>query len=463
MTHTTKGESVFRFLLDARKGRKQGSVAIQARQRDRLADIVSFARTHSPYFGELYQTLPGRVEDPRLLPVTDKRALMARFNDWVTDRDVTIDDVRAFVEDPGLIGARFLDKYTVAVTSGTTGTRGIFLMDDRSLKVTNALVVLMMKDWLAAGDVWRIIAGHARMAMICATGGHFAEIVAATRLRNNSRRWNGAIEVVPADATLAEMVSRLNRFRPAIVAPYANTAALLAGEQEAGRLHIRPALMTLSAEGLPDREYDRIATAFRTKVRDGYAATECPFLSYSCEYHWKHVNADWLVFEPVDASYRPVPAGEQSHTVLISNLANRVQPILRYDLGDSVPLRPDPCPCGNPLPAIRVRGRSADILTFPAEHGETVSIAPLVFELDELRGIELSQIVQTAPTTLQVRLRVAQGADAERVWRDVHAMVTRILAASGLSHVSVERATESPEQSPGGKYRTVIPYAGTPK
>ena len=454
---------MFRFLFDARKARRRGSAAIQRRQRARLADIVSFARSSSPYYRELYRGLPEQVDDPTRLPVSDKHTLMARFDDWVSDRDVRFKDVRAFVDDPGLIGARFLGKYTVAVTSGTTGTRGVFLMDDRSLRITSALVVLMMKDWLDLGDVWSIIGGRARMAMICATGGHFAEIVAATRLRKAGRRRAKAIEVIPADATLAEMVTRLNRFMPAIVAPYASTAVLLAGEQEAGRLHIRPALMTLSAEGLPDREYDRIATAFKTKVRDGYAATECPFLSYSCEYHWKHVNADWLVFEPVDASHRPVPAGEQSHTVLLSNLANRVQPILRYDLGDSVLLRPDRCPCGNPLPAIRVRGRSADILTFPAQRGETVSIAPLVFDLDEVQGIELSQIVQTAPTTLRIRLRVAGGADAERVWRDVHDTVTRILAANGLTHLSMERATEPPEQSTGGKYRTVIPYTGAPK
>ena len=35
----------------------------------------------------------------------------------------------AFVDDPGLIGARSLGKYIVTVTSGTTRTRGVFLMN----------------------------------------------------------------------------------------------------------------------------------------------------------------------------------------------------------------------------------------------------------------------------------------------------------------------------------------------
>ena len=32
-----------------------------------------------------------------------------------------------------------------------------------------------------------------------------------------------------------------------------------------------------------------------------------------------------------------------------------------------------------------------------------------------------------------------------------------LLAKHGLDHVTIERADEPPEQSPGGKYRTVIP------
>jgi cobalt-zinc-cadmium efflux system membrane fusion protein len=98
----------------------------------------------------------------------------------------------------------------------------------------------------------------------------------------------------------------------------------MASEQEAGRLRIRPVLTVLAAEGLPLREYDRIAEVFATKLGNSYAATECPFLSYSCQHHWLHVNADWVVIEPVDAHYRPVAPGTQSHTVLVTSLERKL-------------------------------------------------------------------------------------------------------------------------------------------
>lgn len=449
-------EGLFWTLREAFASRKAKKVA--GRQRARLSEMVVFARANSPYYRELYRDLPDTVEDPALLPVTSKRELMARFDDWATDREVTIDKARAFAENPDLIGERFLGKYTLETTSGTTGTPGIFVLDDPSMAVTGAMGLRTLRAWLRFSDLVRILAGGGRTAMTIASGSHSATAVAAARFRKSASD-RKRILAISVHAPLSEMVCQLNEFRPALLAPYASIARLLAGEQEAGRLKIHPVLMVLAAEGLPISEYDRIATVFDAKVETSYAATECMFLSYGCEERWLHVNGDWAVLEPVDADYRPVQPGEQSHTVLLSNLANRVQPILRYDLGDSVVMRPDPCPCDNPLPTIRVRGRSADVLSFQAERGERVSIPPLALEVDHVPGVELFQIAQTTPTSLRVRLRPATGTDPARVWQAVRTEITRLLAEHKLEHVAVERAEEPPEQSPGGKYRTVIPLS----
>lgn len=145
--------------------------------------------------------------------------------------------------------------------------------------------------------------------------------------------------------------------------------------------------------------------------------------------------------------------------MLITNLANRVQPILRYDLGDSVLQRPDPCACGSPMPAIRVQGRTADLLTFPTPTGRSVTITPLTLttRLDRLPGITLFQIEQTAPAELQLRLRPAPDADPEQTWRAAHRELSDLLATTGLGHVTVRRGGDGPQPATGGKYRLVKP------
>lgn len=438
------------MLLDAHKARKAGRKALVERQRARLAEMVSFARANSNFYRQLYQDLPEDIRDPSLLPVTSKKQLMAHFNEWVCDSAVTIENVRTFTEDPHLIGERFLGKYTVVTTSGTTGTPGMFLVDDRSMTVVGALGLLTLSKWLSGSEVMQILLRGWRMANVVAVNGHFSAAVASGQHKKMLRAF-------PVDMALPELVSAINDFRPTIFGGYASTIMLLAGEQEAGRLNIAPVLVLPIAEGLTDREYDRIGEVFNTKVRTSYAASECPFLSYSCAHKWLHVDSDWVVLEAVDADYKPISPGEQSHTVLLSNLANRIQPILRYDLGDSIQERPEPCPCGDPLPAIRVKGRTADLLIFPKEGGGQVSIPALALEVDHVPGIDLFQIVQAAPNKLRVRLKAAASADPEQLWKAVRSAVTGVLRKNGVSHIEVERAVEEPEQSAGGKYRTVIP------
>lgn len=444
---------------DVRRARRQGPQALAERQRRRLGEAVAWARSRSPYYGEHYRGLPDLVTDPTLLPVTDKQQLMARFDDWVCDRDVTLELVRDFVGRPDLVGARLLDRYLVATTSGTTGSPGLFVADDRSVTVGMVIALQLRLSWLGPRDLARVVAAGGRIAAVVATGGHYMAAAGATRLGPATR----ISRVFPAQLPLPELVEALNRFRPAILIGYSSMMSLLAAEQRAGRLHIAPVLVEPAGETLAEGAAERIAEAFSAMVRAPYGSTECTFLSGGCAHGWYHVNTDWAVLEPVDADLRPVPPGTASHSVLLSNLANRVQPVLRYNLGDSVTMRPDPCPCGSPLPALRVRGRCSDVVTVPALAGGQVVLAPLLFAtvLDRTPGIAQFQLVQTAPEVLWLRLRPAPDADPGTVWDAALRALAALLVDHGAA-ARVERAPEPPQQGPGGKFRSVVPAASGP-
>lgn len=440
--------------------RRRGPEAIRQRQRERLADLVSFAREHSGYYRRLYQGLPDRIEDVTELPVTNKRELMSRFDEVATDPAVTLDSVREFVADPGRIGGRFAGKYLVATTAGTTGLRGIFVLDDRYWAVTSGMMGILARKWLSWRDLVRLVRGGGRSAAVIATGGHFLSIAASTRERREKPRRHRGLGVFSVHTPLPQLVDQLNAFKPALLGGYASIVRLLATEQQAGRLHVSPAVVLSTAEGLPPAERTRVEQAFRAVVGEVYGCTESGYAACSCTEGWLHLLEDWVIVEPVDAGYRPVPAGTVSHTVLISNLANRVQPIIRYDVGDRVLVRPDACPCGDPAPALRVQGRTSDVLVFPTADGQgKVPVPPLALAtvIDRLPGVELFQIVQGAPAQLRVRVIPAPGAEAGTVQSAAGEAVRGLLAELGLGHVGVEPVAESPQQSAGGKYRTIIP------
>jgi len=165
-----------------------------------------------------------------------------------------------------------------------------------------------------------------------------------------------------------------------------------------------------------------------------------------------------MILEPVDRSYQPTPPGEISHTVLLTNLANRVQPILRYDLGDRVLVSPERCPCGSRLPAIRVEGRTDEILAFSTPGGGTLRLSPrpVVSTINKAPGVHRFQVIQTGPARLVVRLQAVTPGDEGAVWPGVRERLQAYLRHQGLPDVVVERALEPPALDPlSGKFRQV--------
>jgi phenylacetate-coenzyme A ligase PaaK-like adenylate-forming protein len=453
-----------RVWWDALRVHRQGPAAIHTRQRERLADQVAFAREHSAFYRDLYHGLPERVDDATMLPVTDKRQLMARFDDVLTDPAVRRADVEAFVADPARIGTRFAGKYLVATTAGTTGTRGLFVLDDRYWAVASGMMAQLGGDWLSPIQLVRLMVRGGRFATVVATGGHFLSVAAGTRERREKPRLHRRLRIFSVHWPMSELVAGLNLVRPVLLLAYASVLRLLAAEQESGRLSLQPMLVVSTAEGLPPGERERIQRAFSAPVREVYGCTESSYAAASCTRGWLHLLEDWLILEPVDADYRPVPPGVVSHTVLMTNLANRVQPILRYDVGDRVLMKPDACECGNPAPALKVEGRASDVLTFPAADRQGhVAVPPLALGtvIDRTPGVELFQIAQSAPTRLSVRLLPEPGADPDQVRRSVVEGLAALLTSLGLAHVAVDADAVPPQQSAGGKFRTVIPLPPT--
>jgi phenylacetate-coenzyme A ligase PaaK-like adenylate-forming protein len=233
---------------------------------------------------------------------------------------------------------------------------------------------------------------------------------------------------------------------------------MLAGEQRAGRLALAPALVWSGGEHLGERARRHIEETFGCPVLNEYGASECLSIAHGCAHGWLHVNADWVLLEPVEADGRPTPPGKLSHTVLVTNLANHVQPVVRYDLGDRVSVRAAPCPCGNPMPAIRVEGRNDDVVVLHDAQGAAVPLAPLALTtvLDDACGEHRYQLVQRGERLL---LRLAP-ADRERVGRAALAALRAFLAQQGLRNIRMALDRAGPMLDPrSGKLRTVVATA----
>jgi phenylacetate-coenzyme A ligase PaaK-like adenylate-forming protein len=446
--------------------RRGGAAAVASAAQARLQALVALARERSALYRDLYRGLPLRRIHAADLPPVTRQELMARFDEWVTDPDVTRERIQAFMDDHGRIGERFLDRYLVWKSSGSTGVPGIYVQDDEALATYDALIAAQLDaTGLVARYGWGFYARGGRAALIAATDDHFASIASWRRL-SRAGPWLAA-RSFSVMAPLPELVADLNGYQPGFVASYPTVLQLLAGEQAAGRLRIAPAGLWSGGECLVPAARAAIEHAFGCPLVNEYGASECMSIGFGCREGWLHVNADWVLLEPVDRHYRPAAPGEPSHSVLLTNLANRVQPVIRYDLGDSVVLKPSPCACGNPLPAIRVEGRRDDVVQLRAGDGTVVPLPPLALTtvVEEAAGVHRFQIVQDAPDRLLLRLdraecdgtagRFAAGTAASRALR-------AFLVRHGLPDVHVVLDERPPAPDPrSGKLRQVVAIAGS--
>jgi hypothetical protein len=99
------------------------------------------------------------------------------------------------------------------------------------------------------------------------------------------------------------------------------------------RRHIQPAFLGSAGETLTFAARQQIESAFACAIIDLYNATEVNGSTFVCRDGAMHYSADWFIFERIDDHQRPVPLGAPSYSLPVTNLANYVQPIIRYEIG----------------------------------------------------------------------------------------------------------------------------------
>ncbi|ADU00349.1 MULTISPECIES: phenylacetate--CoA ligase family protein [Mycolicibacterium] len=449
-----------RAIIDAYRASREGAAGIDRRQQQRLREIVAYARAHSPHYRRLYHDAPESISRIDQLPPVTKAELMSHFDDWVTDPAVAKERVEEFLADPGNIGRDFLGRYVVCTTSGATGEPAILLHDAVALRVYNVLGYARSVPvaLLSPRTVWALLRGRARMAAVFVTGGHFlANTMMARRIRKLP--WRRRMQrIFSAMTPLAELIADLNAFQPVVLGGYPSALVTLARAQQDGRLCIHPVMISAAGESLPSVTRRLIGAAFGCRVGNYYGSSEAVGLTFECREDRLHVNSDWYIVEPVDEHNRTVPAGQLSEGVLVTNLANRIQPIIRYQLGDRVTVDPEPCPCGSPFPTIDVVGRTDDTLTFTTPDGGQVEILPLAVATvaEETAGVVGCQLIQRAPTALSVRLRVEPPEEQDAVWPVLKDRLAAFLSEHGATAVTIDKDDEPPALNPrSGKYRQV--------
>jgi phenylacetate-CoA ligase len=426
-----------------------GADRIAARQRAGLRALLAHAIEYSPFHRRrLAGVNPEHVEvaDLSRLPVMTKAEMMGDLADVFTDRRLSPSLVERALAATTREPVPILDRYVALGSGGSSGERGVFVSDREALVAfLGALTRPLMKRLLASGGP----PGGLRIAMVAAASAVHATGCAPALTAGE--RMPFQFLAVPVTLPLAEIVARLNALQPPALSGYPSILARLGAERRAGRLRIAPVQITSTSETLLPALRAAITDGFGVPVIDTFGSTEGLVGVSDPDDRVLAFNSDSCIVELVDACNRPVAPGARGTKILVTNLANRVQPLIRYEMHDGFVQQPAGATGGH-LRAI-VEGRSDDMLRW-----DGVDVHPLVIRAVMVKSPDVVdyQVRQTRRGVDVVAL-APPALDVERL-RDG---LARALDAAGLARPEVTvRAVSHLERHPDtGKLRRFVPIA----
>lgn len=403
---------------------------IKELQLARLRQLLADVQLHVPYYRELFSDIGNcaesirSMEDLARLPLLEKQQIRANTEALKSEK------------------ANDLSRFN---TGGSSGEPLIFYIGKE--RVSHDVAA----KWRAT-RWWNVDIGDREIVV----WGSPIELgsqdkVRALRDRIFRTRLLPAFEM--SDKKLDGFLDEIRTIRPTMLFGYPSALSHIAKHaQSKGRrmddLGIRVAFVT--SERLYDHQRQQIEATFGCPVANGYGGRDAGFIAHQCPAGGMHITAEDIIVEIIDPEGSPLPAGEAGE-IVVTHLATRDFPFIRYRTGDVGALDTKPCPCGRGLPLLReIQGRSTDFVV--ANDGTVMHGLALIYILRDLPQVGSFKIVQESLSLTKVFV-VAAGEFPDEIIEKIQRGFQSRLGQNVT--VAVELVKEIPAEK-SGKFRYVV-------
>jgi phenylacetate-CoA ligase len=396
----------------------------------RLKALLAHAGQHVPYYRELFARIdfkPAEINsttDLERLPFLEKPL------------------IRAHTEDLKSKQAKGLARFN---TGGSSGEPLIFFIGDE--RVSHDVAA----KWRAT-RWWGVDIGDPEIVM----WGSPIELGAQDRVRQ-LRDALMRTKLLPAFEMSPDRVDgfirEIRAMRPRMLFGYPSAFAHIATHAQnhgirLDDLGIKVAFVT--SERLYDHQRELIQGVFGCPVANGYGGRDAGFIAHQCPAGGMHLTHEDIIVEIMDTEGRALPPGKPGE-IVVTHLATRDFPFIRYRTGDVGVLDDSPCTCGRTLPLLKeIQGRSTDFLV--ASDGTVMHGLALIYIVRDLPGVKQFKIEQESLDLTRILLVT----DAEFDRNHVPDIVSGAKARLGEGvEIQVSLVDGIPPEK-SGKYRYVV-------
>lgn len=219
-----------------------------------------------------------------------------------------------------------------------------------------------------------------------------------------------------SEETMQAFHRQLLRVRPKLLEGYVGSLLEFARFVQDNRLPL-PKLVAVATTAAPLTENSRqvLQNVFGAPVFDEYRGSEFGWMAGECRFQdGLHLFADVRRFEVLDDDGKVLPPGETGNLV-ITDLTNRVFPLIRYSIGDRGTLRAGACPCGVSLPIMaKPDGRTTDVLRLPS--GAVLNHRLMGMFSADSGAVKMFQIHQRDDYSIDLNVVLGRDSESARVF-----------------------------------------------
>ena len=317
-------------------------------QKKKINKQLKFVTQNSKF----YSTYKGK--ELKEFPIINKKIMMNNFNSLNTvniDRDeafnfaIECEKTREFTPK--------LKNVTIGLSSGTSNTRGVFLVsDEEKSQWAGYIISKILED-----NIFK----STKVAFFMRANSNLYESVKSKKI---------IIEFFDIFKPMKENVEKLKKFDADILVGQPSVLLEICKNVENNEIVNIPKKVYSIAEVLEENDAEYIKKTLNLDViHQVYQCTEgC--LAMTCKYGKIHLNED-IVF--IEKEY----LDEERFIPIITDFERKSQPIIRYRLNDILVEDKEKCKCGSCFTALKkIEGREDDVFIFRGNNEEDIKVFP---------------------------------------------------------------------------------------
>ncbi|WP_413662115.1 F390 synthetase-related protein [Microbulbifer sp. CNSA002] len=349
--------------------------AIAILQKKKFTSLSHRMLKRSPFYAKYVGS------DLKSYPIINKKIHMDNFNSINTkglngnkalDIAIESEHSRDFSPEYG--------KYAVGLSSGTSGSRGLFVLSSAERAKWAGYII---------GKMLPISLKSQKVAFFLRANNNLYETANGKLLTFKFFDLLNGIE---------SNIELLNDFSPNILIAPASVLRRIAESA----IEINPERVISVAEVLENDDKEIIERKFNVRIEQIYQCTE-GFLAATCKDGALHLNEDAYIIEK-----KWIDKKSGRFSPIVTDLNRSTQPVIRYLLDDILILNPVPCSCGSSMTRIdSIEGRCDDVLSLERCDQSIVDVFPDFIRntiVSSSKNLEQFRVVQKSKHRIEIAI-----------------------------------------------------------